>query len=104
MTTGFITSNGLKLYYKIEGEGHSLVLLNGGPGFSHESLQALRALSHRFLSVTQNIGATQLSALCETLERQARAQDLPAALPLLPQLAQERDRAHAALLAVRMRY
>jgi PAS domain S-box-containing protein len=66
--------------------------------------QALRALSHRFLSVTQNIGATQLSALCETLERQARAQDLPAALPLLPQLAHERDRAHAALLAARMRY
>jgi len=44
-TNGSITSNGLKLYYEIEGEGHPLVLLNGGPGFSHEYLQPLRALA-----------------------------------------------------------
>jgi proline iminopeptidase len=45
MTNGFITSSGLKLYYEIEGEGSPLILLNGGPGFSHEYLQPLRALA-----------------------------------------------------------
>jgi proline iminopeptidase len=45
MTNGFITSNGLKLYYEIEGEGQPLILLSGGPGFSHEYLQPLRALA-----------------------------------------------------------
>lgn len=45
MTHGFITSNGVKLYYEIEGEGQPLLLLNGGPGFSHEYLQPLRALA-----------------------------------------------------------
>src|SRR5262245_2602226 len=44
-THGFITSNGLKLYYEIEGEGDPLILLSGGPGFSHEYLQPLRALA-----------------------------------------------------------
>ena len=43
-THGFITSNGLKLYYEIEGQGQPLILLNGGPGFSHEYLQSLSAL------------------------------------------------------------
>jgi len=45
MTSGFIDSNGLKLYYEIEGEGHAVVLLSGGPGLSHEYLQPLRALA-----------------------------------------------------------
>ena len=45
MTNGFINSNGLKLYYEIEGEGHAIVLLSGGPGLSHEYLQPLRALA-----------------------------------------------------------
>ena len=45
MINGFITSSGLKLYYETEGEGQPLVLLNGGPGFSHEYLQPLRALA-----------------------------------------------------------
>jgi len=45
MTNGFINSNGLKLYYEIEGEGHAVVLLSGGPGLSHEYLQPLRALA-----------------------------------------------------------
>lgn len=44
MTNGFITSNGLKLYYEVEGEGYPLVLLSGGPGFSHEYFEPLRAL------------------------------------------------------------
>jgi proline-specific peptidase len=43
-TGGFITSKGLKLYYEIEGEGQPLILLNGGPGFSHAYLQSLTAL------------------------------------------------------------
>ena len=45
MTQGFVTSNGLKLYYESEGEGQPFLLLNGGPGFSHEYLQPLRALA-----------------------------------------------------------
>jgi proline-specific peptidase len=45
MTNGFINSNGLKLYYEIEGEGRAIVLLSGGPGLSHEYLQPLRALA-----------------------------------------------------------
>jgi len=45
MTNGFINSNGLKLYYEIEGEGHAVVLLSGGPGLSHEYLQPLRSLA-----------------------------------------------------------
>jgi proline iminopeptidase len=44
-STGFITSDGLRLYYKIEGEGQPMVLLNGGPGFSHQYLQSLSALA-----------------------------------------------------------
>jgi len=45
MTSGFITSSGLKLHYEIEGEGQPLVLLNGGPGLSHEYLQSSRVLA-----------------------------------------------------------
>ncbi len=44
MSQGFITSNGLKLYYEIVGQGRPLLLLNGGPGFSHAYLQSLSAL------------------------------------------------------------
>ena len=43
--TGYLNSNGVKLRYEVEGQGEPLVLLNGGPGFSHEYLQELRALS-----------------------------------------------------------
>ena len=45
-TKGFITSNGLKLYYEIEGEeGDPLILLSGGPGFSPRYFQPLCALA-----------------------------------------------------------
>ncbi len=33
MQSGYVTSQALKLYYEIEGEGLPVVLLNGGPGF-----------------------------------------------------------------------
>jgi proline iminopeptidase len=45
MTSGFITSNGLKIFYEIEGKGQPLILLNGGPGLSHEYLQNLLPLA-----------------------------------------------------------
>ena len=38
-----------------------------------------RALAHRFLSMTQNIGARRLSALCEDIERLAKAEQIDAA-------------------------
>jgi proline iminopeptidase len=42
---GYVTSNGIRLYYEVEGEGEPLILLNGGPGFSHDYFQEMRALS-----------------------------------------------------------
>ncbi len=65
---------------------------------------ALRTLAHRFLSGAQNIGAVRLSALCVDIERHAKAGHLHAAQPLLSELAAERDRAAAALAALRIRY
>lgn len=73
---------------------------------AHEAGEAdtLRALAHWFLSTTQNIGALRLSNLCTELELLAKRAHLDAARPLLAEIARERDRAHAALQAVRMRY
>ncbi|HEX7973971.1 MAG TPA: proline iminopeptidase-family hydrolase [Anaerolineales bacterium] len=45
MESGTIDSNGISIYYEIEGVGEPLLLLNGGPGFSHEYLQELVALA-----------------------------------------------------------
>ena len=64
----------------------------------------LRALAHRFLSMTQNIGARRLSTVCEDVERLAKAEQLDAAHGLMAELDRERERAHAALAAARMRY
>jgi pimeloyl-ACP methyl ester carboxylesterase len=64
MTNGFIISNGLKLYYEIEGEGHAVVLLSGGPGFSHEYLQPLRALA----SDAQLIFFDQIRQTCRIIQ------------------------------------
>ncbi len=66
--------------------------------------EALRTLAHRFLSATQNIGAARLSALCAHIETEARAGRLEALPPLVAQLEPERERAVAALSALRMRY
>jgi proline-specific peptidase len=43
--TGYVESDGIRLYYEIEGTGEPLVLLNGGPGFPHDYLDDLRALA-----------------------------------------------------------
>ncbi|MBL8351368.1 MAG: response regulator [Burkholderiaceae bacterium] len=64
----------------------------------------LRALAHRFLSTTQNIGAGRLSALCEQIETAAREARLDDARRLLGDLAAERERVHAMLAAVRAYY
>lgn len=42
---GYVTSNGIRLYYEDEGRGEPLILLNGGPGFSHDYFQEMRFLS-----------------------------------------------------------
>lgn len=46
MKSGYFHSGDLRLYYEIHGEeGVPVVLLNGGPGLSHEYLQSLTALA-----------------------------------------------------------
>ncbi|MBL8289089.1 MAG: response regulator [Rubrivivax sp.] len=66
--------------------------------------EGLRALAHRFLSATQNIGAERLSRLGMELERLAKRAELDATEPLLAELDHERVRAQAALQALRIRY
>jgi len=65
---------------------------------------ALRTLAHRFLSATQNIGATRLSALCAHIEVLARDGRVAAARSSVDALAQERESALDALAALRTRY
>ena len=64
----------------------------------------LGRLAHRFLSVTQNIGAGRMSSLCIELERLSRQGRLELARPLVGALGQEHERVHAALIAARHRY
>jgi PAS domain S-box-containing protein len=64
----------------------------------------LASLAHRFLSVTDNIGARRLSALCIEIERLARRGELDGLARLVDALGHEHTQAHAALLAVRPRY
>jgi CheY-like chemotaxis protein len=73
---------------------------------AHEEGDAdqLRALSHRFLSATQNIGAPRLSRACGEIESLARRGQLQDAGPLVAELARERERVQAALQVLRMRY
>lgn len=46
MPNGYLSSNDVRIYYEIVGDAthEPLILLNGGPGFSHDYLQDLRAL------------------------------------------------------------
>jgi proline iminopeptidase len=43
--SGYVESDGLKLYYEIESSGEPLIMLNGGPGYSHDYLQETRSLA-----------------------------------------------------------
>ena len=61
-------------------------------------------LAHRYLSVTQNLGATRLSGLCIEIERLSRCGQLAAATRLVQALRPEHDRVQDALLAVRPDY
>jgi PAS domain S-box-containing protein len=65
---------------------------------------ALRALAHRFLSATQNIGALELSRLCADIERLAKAGQMAEVALMLPWLERERERAQIALQTLRLRY
>ncbi|WP_298834210.1 PAS domain-containing hybrid sensor histidine kinase/response regulator [uncultured Piscinibacter sp.] len=60
--------------------------------------------AHRFLSVTQNIGALRMSQLCAEIERRSRLGEVDGVAPLIESLAQEHERVSAALLAARIRY
>ncbi len=73
---------------------------------AHEAADAeqLRALAHRFLSATQNIGAQRLSRICADLEGLARGNRLAEAAGPLAELVPERERVQAALQVLRMRY
>ncbi|MDH5538062.1 MAG: Hpt domain-containing protein, partial [Rhizobacter sp.] len=64
----------------------------------------LGRLAHRFLSVTQNIGARRMSRLCMEIENLCLHGRLEPARHLLGALEQERERVLAALLATRHRY
>jgi len=64
----------------------------------------LARAAHRFLSVTQNIGAPRMSSLCAEIERLCRLGEIDGTGTLVHALAQERERVHAALLALRARY
>jgi CheY-like chemotaxis protein len=75
-----------------------------GEAYAAGDARALRALAHRFLSTTQNIGAQRLAALCAALEHGARRNELTAVAPLVAALAEERRHAHEALAAARLRY
>ena len=75
-----------------------------GDAHAEGDARALRALAHRFLSTTQNIGARRLAAICAALEQAARHNELASADPLVAALADERIHAHEALAAARVRY
>jgi len=66
--------------------------------------EQVRTLAHRFLSATQNIGASRLSTLCAAIENAARLGRLDDTGHWLAELAIERERVQLALAAVRERY
>jgi proline iminopeptidase len=48
MKKGYVQSGCYTLYYEVHGDGLPVILLNGGPGFSHEYLEPLQALADRY--------------------------------------------------------
>jgi proline iminopeptidase len=45
---GYVQSGCYTLYYEVHGDGLPVILLNGGPGLSHEVLEPLQALADRY--------------------------------------------------------
>jgi HPt (histidine-containing phosphotransfer) domain-containing protein len=66
--------------------------------------ERLRTGAHRFLSLTQNIGARRMSRLAQQLEACARTRSTARARVLVRQLRDEFERVHRALLAERARF
>ncbi|GIL07010.1 PAS domain S-box protein [Betaproteobacteria bacterium PRO7] len=66
--------------------------------------ERLRTGAHRFLSLTQNIGARRMSRLSQQLEACARTHSTARARVLVRQLRDEFGRVHRALLAERARF
>ncbi len=72
--------------------------------FTASDSRRLGQVAHRFLSVTQNIGAQRLSALCLEIERHCHENRFDATAPLVNALCRERERAESALREARLRY
>ncbi|MCB1995008.1 MAG: UvrD-helicase domain-containing protein [Rhodoferax sp.] len=84
--------------------GRRLVTDPTDADFDAADAERLRGAAHRFLSATQNIGATALSTLAARIEDLARSGDLAAAAPLMHALEPECRRAVSALSLLRLRY
>ena len=92
--------------------GPGVTVTSDTPGHLGALVEALVAadaprlgrVAHRLLSVTQNIGAPRMSALCVEIERRCRLGEIDRVGELADALALEHERVNAALLAVRMRY
>jgi len=80
--------------------GHLEAMAEAAAASDHERL---RTDAHRFLSLTQNIGARRMSRLSQQLELCARARSAARALALVGQLRDEFERVRGALLAERAR-
>ncbi|MCX8114436.1 MAG: PAS domain S-box protein [Burkholderiaceae bacterium] len=80
--------------------GHLEAMAEAATASDHERL---RTDAHRFLSLTQNIGARRMSRLSQQLELCARARSAERARALVGQLRDEFERVRGALLAERAR-
>ena len=56
------------------------------PAQWREYFERLQRVAHRFLSITDNIGALRMSALCREIEHAARQRTLATAFELAPAL------------------
>jgi proline iminopeptidase len=55
---GRVNANGVKLYYKIMGEGEPVVILHGGPGFDHNYMLPLSQLADDYRVIFYDQRAT----------------------------------------------
>lgn len=76
--TGYVVSNGVRLYYEAEGQGVPLILLSGGPGLSHDYLQEMRPLSEctRLIFFDQRGTGKSAKAHSSTYTIDANVQDV----------------------------